>query len=90
MSKVIVCRCEDVTLHELNDAIARGHRDIESLKRYTGFGTGWCQGKGCLAICAHILSEHKGDAQKPFTARPPCQPVKLGLIASSNKSSTTK
>ena len=55
MAKVLVCRCEDVTLHELEDAVARGHDDIESLKRYTGFGTGWCQGKGCVALCARLL-----------------------------------
>ena len=50
MPKTLVCRCEDVTLQELEHAIARGHDDIESLKRYTGFGTGWCQGKGCVAV----------------------------------------
>src|SRR5580658_5907448 len=33
MAKVMACRCEDVTLHELEDAIARGHTDLESLKR---------------------------------------------------------
>ena len=43
--KTLVCRCEDVTLHELEGAMARGYEDIESVKRYTGFGTGWCQGK---------------------------------------------
>ena len=26
--KVLVCRCEDVTLHELEEAIARGHADV--------------------------------------------------------------
>src|SRR5262249_5508031 len=46
--KALVCRCEDVTLHDLDEAIDKGHRDIESLKRYTGFGTGYCQGKWCL------------------------------------------
>ncbi|MDP9036246.1 MAG: (2Fe-2S)-binding protein [Myxococcota bacterium] len=45
MTKTLACRCEDVTLRDIEDAIARGHDDIESLKRYTGFGTGWCQGK---------------------------------------------
>ena len=53
--KQFVCRCEDVTLHELMNGIERGHRDIESLKRYTGFGTGYCQGKWCLAtLRAHL------------------------------------
>jgi len=59
--KEFVCRCEDVTRHELDRAIELGHRDIESLKRYTGFGTGHCQGKWCLALCARILAERGGD-----------------------------
>jgi bacterioferritin-associated ferredoxin len=80
-SKVLVCRCEDVTLHELEESIARGHDDIESLKRYTGFGTGWCQGKWCLAACARILSEKGGDASDPFTPRPPFHPVPLADLA---------
>jgi len=79
--KLLVCRCEDVTLHELDEAVARGHRDIESLKRYTGFGTGWCQGKWCLAACARLLAERGGDAVHPFTPRPPFHPVSLAHLA---------
>ncbi len=75
MPKTVVCRCEDVTLKELEEAIARGHRDIESLKRYTGFGTGWCQGKTCAMTCARLLVERGGIALHPFTPRPPFQPV---------------
>ncbi|MCA9590459.1 MAG: (2Fe-2S)-binding protein [Myxococcales bacterium] len=81
MSKVLVCRCEDVTLHELEDAIRRGHDDIESLKRYTGFATGWCQGKGCVALCARLLVERGGDATRPITPRPPLHPVPLAHLA---------
>ena len=81
MSKTLACRCEDVTLHDLEDAIARGHRDIESLKRYTGFGTGWCQGKGCVALCAELLVLHGGSAALPITPRPPLHPVTFGALA---------
>lgn len=81
MAKVLVCRCEDVTMHELEDAIARGHTDIESLKRYTGFGTGWCQGKGCVALCARLLVERGGDATLPITPRPPIHPTALADLA---------
>ena len=28
-SKVVVCRCEDVTLHDLEHSVARGYRDIK-------------------------------------------------------------
>jgi NAD(P)H-nitrite reductase large subunit len=77
----MVCRCEDVTLHELDAAIARGYDDLESLKRYTGFGTGWCQGKSCVALCARLLVEKGGQADRPITPRPPVHPIALGDLA---------
>lgn len=80
MTKTMACRCEDVTLHDLEDAIARGHTDIESLKRYAGFGTGWCQGKWCIALCARLLTLRGGSAAFPFTPRPPLQPIALGAL----------
>ncbi|MDX2050813.1 MAG: (2Fe-2S)-binding protein [Polyangiaceae bacterium] len=79
--KVMVCRCEDVTLHDLEHAIALGHRDIESLKRYSGFGTGWCQGKNCLAACARVLSQHGGDPGSGITPRPPYHPIEISVLA---------
>lgn len=81
MPKTLVCRCEDVTLDELEDAIARGHDDLESLKRYTGFGTGWCQGKSCVSLCAKILVERGGEASLPITPRPPFHPTSLADLA---------
>lgn len=80
MSKILACRCEDVTLKDVEDAIARGYTDIESLKRYTGFGTGWCQGKACVALCARILVARGGSAQLPITPRPPAHPIHLGAL----------
>ena len=81
MAKVMVCRCEDVTLHELEAAITRGYDDLESLKRYTGFGTGWCQGKSCVSLCARLLVERGGTADLPITPRPPFHPIALGDLA---------
>ncbi len=60
-AKVLLCRCEDVTLAEVEHAIESGQRDIESLKRFTGFGTGWCQGKQCLVACSRVLEEKTGS-----------------------------
>jgi bacterioferritin-associated ferredoxin len=82
--RVFVCRCEDVTLSELDHAIARGLTTIEELKRYTGFGTGPCQGKECLATLARELVRRKLIAPEhlqPFTARPPSEPVSFAALA---------
>ncbi len=82
MKKTIICRCEDVLLLEVEEAIAAGHHDIESLKRFTGFGTGVCQGKSCVAHVARVLeSAGTGRGVSPFTPRPPVVPISLALLA---------
>jgi bacterioferritin-associated ferredoxin len=81
-AKVLLCRCEDVTLAEVERAIDEGQDDIESLKRFTGFGTGWCQGKQCLVACAWVLEERAGMFPlAPVTPRPPLHPMPLGMLA---------
>ena len=55
--KAIVCACEDVAVHDIERAIALGHSDIESVKRYTGLGTGPCQGKSCLTGCMKLCAK---------------------------------
>ena len=82
--KIVLCRCEDVTLHDVERAVAAGYRDLEEIKRYTGFGTGPCQGKECLGPMALALARVTGAPPAtiaPFTARPPLQPTPLRLFA---------
>jgi NAD(P)H-nitrite reductase large subunit len=79
--KVVVCRCEDVTLDDVAHAIERGYGDIEGVKRYTGFGTGPCQGKECLAVVAGVIAERTGQAIEPFTSRQPIAPTPLKFFA---------
>ena len=82
--KIVLCRCEDVTLADLEHSVSRGYRDIEEVKRYTGFGTGPCQGKECLAVVATQLARITGDPPsviRPFTSRPPLAPTPLRLLA---------
>ncbi|BDG01736.1 FAD-dependent oxidoreductase [Anaeromyxobacter oryzae] len=83
MTKQLACACEDVSLDEVRRAFALGHRDLESVKRYTGFGTGPCQGKSCLALVVRELLRLGATPAEivPFTARAPVQPVALGELA---------
>ena len=81
--KTMLCACEDVTLEELRRAWAEGHRDLESVKRYTGFGTGGCQGRSCTALVVRELLRLGATPAEiePFTPRPPTAPVSLGALA---------
>ena len=84
MSKALVCPCEDVTVGDVRQALAKGYRDVESVKRYTGFGTGMCQGKQCLAAAAALVAKEAGlptEAIHPFTPRPPLYPTELSVLA---------
>jgi len=82
--KAIVCACEDVSVHDVDDAIEHGFADIESLKRYTGLGTGPCQGKSCQASAMRICEERNAvpkEARVPFRARPPFTPTSISQYA---------
>lgn len=84
LHKCILCRCEDVTLEEFQGAYGEGFHDFESLKRYTGVGTGFCQGKGCLAEAAVELARLRGapPAEVRLTnIRPPAEPLTFAELA---------
>lgn len=81
--KIVVCRCEDVTLEDITHAIERGYVDIEEIKRYTGLATGPCQGKECLAAAALAIAARTGVAPasiQPTTTRPPLSPTPLKVF----------
>jgi sarcosine oxidase subunit beta len=82
--RVFLCRCEDVTLSEIDHAIAEDLTSVEEIKRYTGLGTGPCQGRECIGPLACLLVR-RGLADpstiQPFTARPPAEPVTFGALA---------
>ena len=79
--KLVICRCEDVTLAEVLAVIREGARDLNSIKRLTRAGMGLCQGCICESLLESILREECGavPATKALlTARPPLSP--LGVI----------
>jgi len=65
MGKTILCHCEDVDVEEVHAALKQGFGDLETLRRYTGIGTGKCQGKCCLIQTLRILA-----SLAPATAAP--------------------
>ncbi len=80
----MLCRCEDVTLAEFRAAFKEGFTEFESLKRYTGVGTGFCQGKGCLAEAAVELARLRGVAPAEVSLtniRPPAATLTFSELA---------
>ncbi|MCK5687641.1 FAD-dependent oxidoreductase [Myxococcota bacterium] len=83
MSRNLICTCEDVSRDDVDKAWAAGHHDLESVKRFTGLGTGFCQGKHCLNRTAQRLVELGADPHllRPSTIRTPLSPTPLGILA---------
>jgi sarcosine oxidase subunit alpha len=79
-----VCLCSDVTSRDLEDGIAEGFDQIETLKRYTTTTMGPCQGRMCqlgaIAVCARQTGREM-DETGTTTARPPAPTVTLGSLA---------
>jgi sarcosine oxidase subunit alpha len=81
--KRFVCICEDIVEKDMKLAIEEGFDDIETLKRYTTFTMGPCQGKICSLTCTAFHAAETGlklSEIKRTTSRPPYQPLTLGLL----------
>ncbi|MGB7125036.1 MAG: 2Fe-2S iron-sulfur cluster-binding protein [Thermoplasmata archaeon] len=80
----VACPCEDVLLDEVEEASRRGYRGIEVIKRYSGLGTGLCQGRYCLpdALLALSILEARPPPEVGYiTQRPPVVPTPLAAFA---------
>lgn len=82
-SKTIVCRCENISLQQIIQAIEEGYDNVELLKRKLRIGMGPCQGSTCLLIIARVLMQKTGKSFEEVMFpgnRPPIHPVKLKLF----------
>ncbi|WP_433238660.1 FAD-dependent oxidoreductase [Streptosporangium sp. CA-135522] len=76
----LVCRCEEVPLSAVREALDLGATDARSIKLLARPGMGWCQGRICGYAVACLAGE---DPTAP--RRPIAQPVRLGDLAASTQ-----
>lgn len=82
-NKIIVCRCEDITLEDIHKMIQQGYRTIDEIKRVSRAGMGPCQGRTCRMLIAQELAKAYGVSMEEVlmpTFRPTVKPVKLGTF----------
>ena len=81
----MVCRCEEVTLGRVREAISGGGcGSIGAVKRATRAGMGRCQGRYCGLPIARLVAEATGEPlgeMSFFAPRPPIKPVPIAAIA---------
>lgn len=75
--KIYVCRCEEITVADIEQAIADGVTTIKGIKNRTDAGMGECQGMICHKLIESMLREKsvlKGSADCSF--RFPVRPLR--------------
>jgi pyruvate/2-oxoglutarate dehydrogenase complex dihydrolipoamide dehydrogenase (E3) component len=79
----IVCRCEEVSLAEIERAVAAS-ADLNVVKGFTRAGMGLCQGRNCQRQIAALIARRHGlplATVVPATPRLPVRPVPIAAIA---------
>jgi NADPH-dependent 2,4-dienoyl-CoA reductase/sulfur reductase-like enzyme len=83
-SSTMVCRCEDVRLSDLDQALEAGIALPRGLKLRTRAGMGLCQGRTCAPAVQHRIAEKSGlpVAELPMpTVRVPLRPISVSALA---------
>lgn len=81
---MVVCRCEEVTLSQLEAAYEAGGNTARQLKMQTRATMGACQGRVCRQLVDHFI--HVKEPLSPREAsqlshRQPIRPVTFGQLA---------
>lgn len=82
-NNVIICRCEDITLQDIHEAMDQGFTSFEELKRILRVGMGPCQANTCGQLVQREISKYlkvKLDEVKTQKIRPLITGVKLQSI----------
>ncbi len=81
--EIFICRCEEVTLSEIEQAIDEGFVTVNDVKRRTRAGMGLCQGRTCGKRIAQIISKKTGIPLETLlsgTTRSPVRTEKMEIF----------
>jgi len=84
MKDVIICRCEEVSLGDIEDAKENGLKTSQEIKMATRLGMGMCQGRICRSLIDLYMSDQtpQGLLQpSSLTVHVPVRPVSLCQLA---------
>lgn len=82
-AETVICRCEEVTLGQIEQALAEQMTSAGAIKRRTRLGMGRCQGRYCAPVLEALLAERLGKVRGEFTGfapRVPVKPVPIGEL----------
>ncbi len=88
-AQTLVCRCEDVTLAQVQGALRTHGADLRGIKMATRAGMGPCQGRVCHSLLAGLLQHRFGmpGPMPPPSVQMPLQPVSTRTLLQAQEES---
>ncbi|MEC5424837.1 (2Fe-2S)-binding protein [Virgibacillus sp. C22-A2] len=89
MDKVIICRCEEVTLEDIKNTAEKHHCSAREVKLRKRAGMGYCGGRTCRPALDTVLQEVTGEVpgdDMPLKVQPPVRPVTLSVLGGQKQS----
>ena len=83
MEKLIICRCEEVTLEEIAETVREYACSAREVKLRTRAGMGYCGGRTCRMSVDAIISDISGESTGhliPLKIQTPVRPVSLSIL----------
>ena len=86
MDKLIICRCEEISLEEIKNTALKYQCSAREIKLRTRAGMGYCGGRTCRRAIEAILKDVAGDAAMTndlsLKIQTPVRPVSLLTLGS--------
>jgi len=65
MNNLVVCRCEEVFLEDISNAVRDGAKTSKEIKLRTRAGMGICQGKTCRPLLDQLIVNYSDQKLAP-------------------------
>ncbi|KQO79997.1 FAD-dependent oxidoreductase [Rhizobium sp. Leaf262] len=80
-NSVLACRCENVSIGALRQAVVHGSTDIATLKRLTRAGMGRCQSRYCGRTLTSLAGKPTTETNGLLAPQIPLRPIPLAALA---------
>ena len=83
MDELIICRCEEVSLEDIENTASKYNCSAREVKLRTRAGMGYCGGRTCRPAVDAVLEEVTGEKPGhdiPMKVQPPVRPVSLSVL----------
>lgn len=84
----IICRCEEITLKDLEETAKKYNSSAREVKLLTRAGMGFCGGRTCRQAVDRILTEITNEDptdEIPLKVAPPVRPISLFDLGGAEK-----